>query len=125
GGGPLTATREDYYHHLARTTAFLATAVEESYGLEYVEAMVAGAVGVFPDRPWARALLPDGYPFFYTNQPQAEDLLHRAVTDTAACRGELDKVAGGSFVSWLRERHDDSQFEKVIVDQVTEWFGRI
>lgn len=121
--GPLTATREDYYHHLARTTAFLATAVDESYGLEYVEAMTAGAVGVFPDRPWARALLPEGYPFFYADAAQAEDLLFRAVTDTAACRVQLDALVGGSFVAWLRERHDDSQFEKVIADRVTEWFG--
>lgn len=123
--GPLTATREDYYHHLARTTAFLATAVEESYGLEYVEAMVAGAVGVFPDQPWARALLPEGYPFLYTDAAHAEDLLYRAVTDTAACRAELDRVAGGSFVAWLRERHDDSQFEKQIADRVRDWFGAV
>ena len=47
------------------TTAFLATAADESYGLEYLEALVAGAVGVFPDLPWARALLPEGYPFLY------------------------------------------------------------
>ena len=56
--GPLTATREDYWAALARTTAFLATATDESYGLEYIEALVAGAVGVLPDRPWARAILP-------------------------------------------------------------------
>lgn len=121
--GPLTATREDYYHHLARTTAFLATAVDESYGLEYVEALVAGAVGVFPDRPWARALLPDGYPFLYGDAREAEDMLFRAVTDTAACRAELDRVAGGNFVAWLRQRHDDSQFEKQIADAVRTWFG--
>ncbi|MDO8106957.1 glycosyltransferase family 1 protein [Isoptericola sp. b441] len=121
--GPLTATREDYYHHLARTTAFLATAVEESYGLEYVEAMVAGAVGVFPDRPWARALLPEGYPFLYTDVAHAEELLFRAVTDTAACRAELNTLVGGDFVAWLRTRHDDSRFEQQIADAVHGWFG--
>ncbi len=121
--GPLTATREDYYHHLARTTAFLATATEESYGLEYVEAMVAGAIGVFPDRPWARALLPEGYPFLYADAAGAEAQLYRAVTDTAACRAELDQVSGGDFVAWLRQRHDDDQFEKAIADKVQAWFG--
>ena len=63
--GPLTATRDGYWDALSRTTAFLATATEESYGLEYVEALAAGAVGVFPDLPWAHALLPEGYPLFY------------------------------------------------------------
>ncbi len=121
--GPLTANREDYWHELARTTAFLATATEESYGLEYIEALVAGAVGVFPDRPWARAILPTRYPYFYRTPAEAEELLYRAVTDTAACRRELDVAAGGSFADWLRGRHDDDLFEKAIADRVREWFG--
>jgi hypothetical protein len=123
--GPLTASREDYWHALARTTAFLATATEESYGLAYIEALVAGAVGVFPDRPWARAILPEGYPFLYRTAAEAEQMLLRAVTDTAACRSELDRAAGGSFSEWLRVRHDDDTFEREIVDRVTQWFGSV
>jgi hypothetical protein len=123
--GPLTASREDYWHALARTTAFLATATEESYGLEYVEALVAGAVGVFPDRPWARALLPEAYPFLYRTTTEAERMLHRAVTETALCRKELDEAAGGTFAEWLRARHDDDAFERAVVDRVTEWFGPV
>ncbi|MGV8978523.1 MAG: glycosyltransferase family 1 protein [Cellulomonas sp.] len=121
--GPLTDSRDDYWQALARTTAFLATAIEESYGLEYIEALVAGAVGVFPDRPWARAILPTSYPFLYASPAQAEEMLYRAVTDTAACRRELDLAAGGDFAQWLRARHDDDQFEKAMADQVVEWFG--
>jgi len=121
--GPLTASREDYWEALARTTAFLATATEESYGLEYIEALVAGAIGVFPDRPWVRAILPVAYPFLYQTPAEAEALLYRAVTDTAACRRELDEAAGGDFAQWLRARHDDDRFEKAIADRVTEWFG--
>ncbi|WP_062288324.1 glycosyltransferase family 1 protein [Demequina phytophila] len=120
--GPVTATREDYYYRLARTTAFLATARDESYGLEYVEAMVAGAVGVFPDRPWARALLPDGYPFLYADAVQAEELLVRAVTDPRGCRAELDRLAGGDFVGWLRGRHDDTEFEDRFAAAIRRWF---
>lgn len=122
--GPLTATREDYWHALARTTAFLATADEESYGLAYVEALVAGAVGVLPDRDWAHALVPSGYPFFYRTVDQAEAMLFRAVTDTAACRAEIDAAAGGDFASWLAARHDDDQFEHAIVERVQQWFGQ-
>ena len=121
--GPLTATREDYWQELARTTAFLATAREESYGLEYVEALVAGAVGIFPDRPWAHALLPEGYPFLYSTPDEAEELLYRAVTDTEACRAAVNKSVGGDFVAWLGGRHDDDQFDHAIVDRVREWFG--
>ena len=122
--GPLTASREDYWQALARTTAFLATASEESYGLEYIEALVAGAIGVFPERPWARAILPPAYPFIYHSPAEAEEMLYRAVTETEKSRRELDEAIGGSFAEWLRSRHDDDMFEKAIADQVATWFGR-
>lgn len=121
--GPLTASREDYWEALARTTAFLATAREESYGLAYVEALVAGAVGVLPDRAWARALVPDGYPFLYRSVDEAEAMLLRAVTDTAACRAAIDDAAGGSFSAWLADRHDDDDFEREVERRVREWFA--
>ncbi len=122
--GPLTSTREAYWDALARTTAFLATAEEESYGLEYVEAMLAGAVGIFPDRPWAHALVPKGYPFFYGDPGTAERFLMRAVTEPDACRNELDRlVEGGSFANWIRAAHNDDDFEKAILAKTTEWFG--
>lgn len=121
--GPLTATRDSYWDALSRTTAFLATATEESYGLEYVEALAAGAVGIFPDLPWARALLPDGYPFFYRTPAEAEDLLLQAVSDPATSWKEIDDAAGGSLARWLRDRHSDDLFEKAIIARVHEWFG--
>lgn len=122
--GPLTSTREAYWDALARTTAFLATAEEESYGLEYVEAMLAGAVGVFPDRPWVHALVPQGYPFIYSDAQTAETMLLRAVIEPDACRRELDRiVAGGSFADWIRATHNDDDFDKAIVENVREWFG--
>ena len=120
--GPLTASRQSYWEHLARTTAFLATADEESYGLEYVEALVAGAVGVFPDRPWVYGIVPADYPFVYRTPAEAEDMLHRAVTDTAACRREMDRAAGGDFQEWLRVRHDDDSFDRAIAHWVQDWF---
>lgn len=121
--GPLTASRTGYWEALAHTTAFLATSRQESYGMEYVEALAAGAIGVLPDLPWARALVPEAYPFFYQGASQAEELLYRAVTEPDACRAELDAAAGGDFLNWLRERHDDDAFERAIAQRVHEWFG--
>ncbi|BDO42911.1 glycosyltransferase family 1 protein [Cellulomonas sp. NTE-D12] len=121
--GPLTATRDGYWDALSRTTAFLATATEESYGLEYVEALAAGAVGIFPDLPWAHALLPSGYPLFYRSPTEAEEQLYRAVTDPAGCWRDIDASAGGSLARWLRDQHSDDLFEKAITDRVHEWFG--
>jgi hypothetical protein len=122
--GPLTPSRQQYWEALASTTAFLATAREETYGLEYIEALLAGAVGVFPDKDWARALVPEGYPFFYDTLGQAEAMLMRAVTETAACRAEMDQAAGGSLVEWLKAHHNDDVFETSIVEHVERWFGQ-
>lgn len=121
--GPLTASRQTYWEHLARTTAFLATAEEESYGLEYVEALVAGAVGVFPDRAWVWALVPPGYPFVYRDAVEAEALLFRAVTEPGRCRAELDRAAGGDFRAWMHAHHSDDTFDRAVQHWVREWFG--
>ena len=122
---PLVPRRADYWDALAHTTAFLATASDESYGLEYVEALVAGAIGIFPDLEWSHGIVPADYPFFYRTPGEAEDLLYRAVTDTAACRAELDDCAGGSFTQWLHDHHDDSNFESTMAEQVQRWFGPV
>lgn len=120
--GPLTAGRDSYWEALSQTTAFLATADQESYGLMYVEALAAGAIGIFPNLPWAHALVPDRYPFFYDNAKQAEEMLYRAVTEPDACLDEMDASAGTGFQHWLRSRHDDDIFERVILARINQWF---
>ncbi|MSS83739.1 glycosyltransferase family 4 protein [Actinomycetaceae bacterium WB03_NA08] len=121
--GPLTAERNSYWEALAHTTAFLATAAEESYGLSYVEAMGAGAIGVFPNLEWARILVPEGYPFLYDTEDEATTLLTRAVEDPDACRKELDELVGGSFTGWINEHHSDDVFDREVVAAVNNWFA--
>ncbi|WOQ15821.1 glycosyltransferase family 1 protein [Raineyella sp. W15-4] len=119
--GPM-ATREDYWDRLAHTTAFLATSADESYGLQYLEALAAGAIGVFPDLPWARALLPEGYLYFYDTEQQAEEMLFHAVTDPEGCRRET-AAAAGDLDAWIRSRHSDDSFERAIASCTAKWFG--
>jgi hypothetical protein len=121
--GPLTATRMSYWEALAATTAFLATAEEESYGLEYVEAMAAGVIGILPDTTWARALVPQGYPFFWQTAGEAESLLQRAVTEPEACRAELNAISGGDFTGWMADKHSDDDFEQAMLARLQEWFA--
>lgn len=121
--GPLTSTRSSYWEALAATSAFLATASEESYGMSYVEALGAGVIGIFPDEEWARALVPTDYPFFYRDKATAEEMLFQAVTDPESCRAQIDAVAGGSFTEWISKHHSDAAFDREIRDCVEEWFG--
>lgn len=119
--GPLTSQRSSYYQALAQTTAFLATATEEAYGLAYVEAMGSGVIGIFPDLAWARALLPADYPYLYTSESEAEKMLYQAITEPEQCRAELDAAAGGSFTGWVNEHHSDDAFDREVVSRVNEW----
>ncbi len=121
--GPLTSSRTSYWEALSRTTALLATASEESYGLAYVEALGAGVVGVFPNLDWARAILPPEYPFLYQSKVEAEEMLYRAVTDPDGCRAEMDRAVGGSFVEWISQHHSDATFDREVQDFVAQTFA--
>lgn len=121
--GPLRAQRDDYWNELARTTAFLATSLEEAYGLEYVEALMAGAIGIFPERAWVHHLVPEGYPFIYNTPAEAQAMLVRAVQNPDACRAEMDALVGGSFTDWVRGHHDRRDFVEVFSRTVKNWFG--
>ncbi|XVX18887.1 glycosyltransferase family 1 protein [Actinomycetota bacterium] len=120
--GPLTAPRDDYWGTLSRTTAFLATSNEEAYGIQYLEALLAGAVGIFPDLPWARAILPETYPFFYGSDQQAVDMLTRAVTEPEAALADMASSAGMPISDWVRAHHSKADFEQHLHEQIAAWF---
>ncbi len=122
--GPLRVSKEGYWEELSRTTAFLATAQDESYGLEYVEAMLAGVIGVFPDKPWVRTILPENYPFIYRDTNEAGEMLRKAITAPDECRAQLDAAVGQPFSDWVRERHSDDDFEATMTRTISDWFGR-
>lgn len=121
---PLRATVDDYWTELSHTTAFVATAIEEAYGLEYVEAMRAGVIGILPNRPWALRLVPPGYPYLYNTLAEAEDMLYEAVTNPQLASDKVDEaVGGGHFTTWIREHHDKATFDQAFKAKIGEWFG--
>jgi len=113
--GPLTATRRSYWEALARTTAFLATADKESYGLLYVEALGAGVIGVLPDREWAHALVPPSYPFIYRDLDEAAT----SAFNSGVCSQHA--VPGGALRSFapgvLFEESDDGARHRLLTAQ--------
>ncbi len=122
---PLHTSRAAYYDNLAQLAAFVATSADESYGLTYIEALGAGVVGIFPDLPWARALLPDNYPFLYPDgdEDAAAELLLSVISDPKWTTDQLDGVAGGSFATWLQQNHNDEAFDREVKHRVARWFG--
>lgn len=120
---PLRASRDDYWTELSKTAAFVATSVEEAYGMQYVEAMRAGAIGILPNRDWAKRLVPDNYPYLYSTNAEAVEMLYEAVVDPQLASDKVDEaVGGGHFTSWIKEHHDRSTFDQRFVAQVKEWF---
>ena len=120
--GPLTATREDYWAALARTTAFLATATDESYGLEYIEALVAGAVGVLPTvRGPARSCR--AATRSCTARPRGRGDAPAGDHRPDACRREADAAAGGASRSGCAHGTATTSSTRPIVEHVERWFG--
>ena len=91
-------------------------------GARAVEALAAGVIGVLPDTTWARALVPEGYPFLWKDAAQAEAMLLRAVSDPDGCRAELDAIAGGDFAGRTANKHNDDDFEQAMLARLQEWF---
>ncbi|SER54708.1 hypothetical protein SAMN05443377_10295 [Propionibacterium cyclohexanicum] len=120
--GPLSAERENYWESLAHVTAFVSTSQEEAYGLEYLEALLAGAVGIFPKLAWATSLLPTRYPFVYQSESQAAEMLEQVLRDPDAARAALDEAAGGSLKEWILTHHARATGNDAIIRQVATWF---
>ncbi|OQY13798.1 MAG: hypothetical protein B6I33_04355 [Propionibacterium sp. 4572_24] len=123
--GPLFGQREEYWESLARMTAFLATAKNEAYGFEYLEALVAGAIGVFPDTTWARKTVPEDYPYFYRTSDEAVSMLKEILNDPQTARNAINELAGGSIRDWILEHNQRSGGNEAMRKQIEEWFPEI
>ncbi|WP_130865485.1 glycosyltransferase [Acidipropionibacterium timonense] len=123
--GPLFGEREEYWESLARMTAFVATARDEAYGFEYMEALLAGAVGVLPRAKWAGEIVPEDYPYLYDDADHAVDLLEQVLRDPASARAKVDACADGSMREWILAHNRRSGGNDAIRRQVEEWFPEI
>lgn len=122
---PLLPSKADYYASLSEVTAFLATSSDESYGLAYVEALWAGAVGVFPDRAWVWTVVPRRYPFVFKSAEEAAGMLRFAVEQPVKARQMVAEALGGSVMEFLIERHNARDFDDRFGEQVAAWWRQM
>jgi hypothetical protein len=111
----ISGDRDQYARELLETDVFVATADDESYGLAYLEALRAGAVGIFPRKPWAENILPAEYPFLYSSVGSARQMLMTVGRDLAKAREAIDYMP-----SWIAEGHDANDFDVEFRQFVTE-----
>jgi hypothetical protein len=110
------APAEQYRRELASATVFVATALDESYGVQYAELMLAGAVGLFPDRDWVDTLVPRSFPLRFDSVDKARQLLRAVLAQPDAAR----KLMVGP-VAALRREHRPELFDDAFVKQLHEW----
>ncbi|QOP66231.1 glycosyltransferase [Arthrobacter phage DanielleIgnace] len=115
-------SKQQYYDMLPTETAFLATSSDESYGIGFLESLYAGLIGIFPDKPWCKQILPPGYPFLFRTDEEAEEMLYLALTRPEWARAQVDAVAGGSVQDWIRENHNAADFDREFVRLVEEFY---
>lgn len=113
----------EYYESLRTVDVALATSEDESYGLAYMEAMYAGAVGILPDLPWSHTLVPDGYPFLYGDKATAIAMTRYVLDDLPRARDLVEQA--GFTREYVEREHDGSKFWDGFEAQALAWYPRL
>lgn len=88
-------------------------------------ALVADAIGVFPDAPWAHKTVPEDYPYFYRTSEEAVSMLKGVLNDPQTARNTINELAGGSIRDWILEHNKRSGGNEAMRKQIEEWFPEI
>ena len=78
--------QQAYYDSLVDVDVVFGTSSDESYGLAFMEAMMAGAVPVFPDVGWAHVLVGKDWPLLFSSRQDAHAMVTWACRDLGAAR---------------------------------------
>ena len=118
----IPGSKQEYYERMEEETAFVACSKDESYGIGYVEALYAGVVGIFVDKPWVYQIVPDGYPFIFKTKEDGAAMLAFVLQDPERARQMISECAGGNIQQWIREHHNAQAFDVAVVAMVEEFF---
>lgn len=113
---PMIPDRVWYRRELQTYTAFLATAEDESYGLAYLEALSAGVIGVFLDRPWVREILPPDYPLIVSKQDLVGTMIS-VLRNVEATRQWI----WPDILHWINDEHSEARFDA----EFSHWAGQL
>lgn len=112
-----------YYESLKDVSVVFGTSQDESYGLAFMEAMVAGAVPVFPDIDWAYTLVGRDWPLLFRTKQEAYAQLRWAVQNLDDARALM--VEHGLTREKLRVEHSSDVFFARFDEFAREQFPRL
>lgn len=78
--------RSEYEQAVLSTDVFLATSKMESYGMQYWELLVSGAVGVFCRAAWSEQVLGADYPFLFSSVAEGKEMMIAVLDDLQYAR---------------------------------------
>lgn len=106
--------RQEFYENIGRHGIFLSTSVRESFGLYYLELLLAGVVGVFQRYPWIEGLLPE-YPYM-GSENELVPMLAWVRDNYAEARARvINEIA-----PIIRERYSQQTYLSRIYDKLLE-----
>lgn len=103
-------TLEEYQQNIRDCGLFVATARAESFGLMYLELLLSGVVGVFPNRPWVHSLIP-GYKYVADTDPGLTRMA-LAVYDSYE---ECHQYLLSEVIPSIRARYSQERFVKDVI----------
>jgi hypothetical protein len=71
--------REQFIEEASKASVCVVASEYEAYPVGFAQIAGAGCLTLFPDRPWARSMMPDTYPWFYKTEAEALALVTRAL----------------------------------------------
>jgi hypothetical protein len=71
----LKCPRDKFWQKAVQSQVFICTSADESWPNGFFEQLYLTQIGLFPDRPWVRATLPDNYPFVFKSKAEGHAML--------------------------------------------------
>lgn len=80
--------REEFLRRSAAAHVFISNSPWEDFSATICELLYTGVLPVVPDAPWARYLLPSGYPLLFRSMEEGQAMLRHAVDNVEELRAE-------------------------------------
>jgi len=107
--------RSQFLRQMAKAHVFISNSIYEDFSATVVEQLYTGLVPVLIRADWSEYLVPDDYPYLFSNMDEGQAML-RYVVDN------LDDVVA-EWVPRIQEKVRAEFDLKAIVPQMVEWIG--
>lgn len=110
-----TLPQHEFMKKLHEGHVFVALIKDMEMCSSMLEQMYAGQIGILPDKPWARSMTPDGYPFLYKSTAEMRAMLRKVVENYWDYEDLVEEVR-----EFIVERYDGQKLCTEFRDKLKE-----